>query len=95
MTNVAMQPSVIEIPEVPVEERIKYLTEDMIYNEEELAFIRTRREVQKRSIERINESIARTNESIARTDEILTKGKESIKETWDFIEELEKKYGIK
>lgn len=88
MTNVAMQSSVIEIPEVPVEERIKYLTEDMIYNEEELAFIRTRREVQKRSIER-------TNESIAKTDEILTKGKESIKETWDFIEELEKKYGIK
>ena len=95
MTNVAMQSSVIEIPEVPVEERIKYLTEDMIYNEEELAFIRTRREVQKRSIERINESIARTDESIARTDEFLKEAAEATAKRGAIIEELRKKYGIK
>lgn len=88
MTNVAMQSSVIEIPEVPVEERIKYLTEDMIYNEEELAFIRTRREVQKRSIER-------SNKSIAKTDEFLKEAAEATAKRGTIIEELRKKYGNK
>ena len=88
MTNVAIQPSVIEIPEVPVEERIKYLTEDMIYNEEELAFIRTRREVQKRSIER-------SNKSIAKTDEFLKEAAEATAKRGAIIEELRKKYGNK
>lgn len=38
MTNVIAKPQVIKMPEMPAEERVKYLTDDMIYDERELVF---------------------------------------------------------
>ena len=59
------------IPEMPVEERIKYISDEMIYNEEELAFIRTRDEVMDRAITDLDEFLARENESLARDRELI------------------------
>lgn len=83
--NNAKPPAIKHIPEMPVEERIKYISDDMIYNEEELAFIRTRDEVVERAAiglnelsTRLEESLARDRESLARMDESLARGRESL-----------------
>ncbi len=88
MTNVIAKPQVIKMPEMPAEERVKYLTDDMIYDERELAFFKIRDEVNERSIAELRESKARTEESLAR-------GRESIARRWALIEKLKKEQSNK
>lgn len=68
----------LNIPEMPVEERIKYISDDMIYNEEELAFIRTRDKVAERTAARLDESLARSREFSVKTEESLTRDREFL-----------------
>ena len=93
--NNAKPPVIKHIPEIPVEERIKYISDDMIYNEEELAFIRTRDEVIERSIAMMDESLARGRESLARGRESLARGRESLAELDALIAELKSKQNSK
>ena len=79
------------IPEMPVEERIKYISDEMIYNEEELAFIRTRDEVMDRAITMMDESLARGREFLARENESLARDRELIAELDALIAKLEGK----
>ena len=102
--SINANPPVIKkhIPEMPAEERLKYISDEMIYNEEELAFIRTRNEVAERAAagldelsKRLDESSARMDESLARMDESLSRGSESLAKLDAIIAKLEDKQNSK
>lgn len=57
MSNVMVQPPVVIIPDMSVEERASHITDDMIYDERELAFFKTRHEVAERSSRRFQNSL--------------------------------------
>lgn len=59
--------------EMPAEERLKYLSPEMIYDERELEFFKTRDEVRTRSIAHSKESSARTREFMTRIDESIAR----------------------
>lgn len=81
MTNVMVKPPVVIIPDMSVEERASHITDDMMYDERELAFFKTCREVDERVLKRSRIYIAKTEESIAKR--------------WALIERLEKEQNNK
>ena len=71
----------LNIPKMPIKERIKYISDDMIYNEEELAFIKTRNEVAGRTSGRLDGFLARMDDFSRRTEEALAESTEYLEES--------------
>lgn len=60
------------ILEMPLEERIKYISDDMLYNGEELAFLKVRDEVSGRAMTRMDKSLAGSEKYLLRGRKIMT-----------------------
>lgn len=75
--NNTKPPVIKQTPEMIVEKRIKYFSDDMMNNEEGLAFIRIRDEVAERNVARLDESLARDKGSLARGEKSSARGRET------------------
>ena len=55
MTEFNEQQPIVNISEMSAKERAKYITDEMIYNEDELAFVRARKEANNRGVTKLDD----------------------------------------
>ena len=97
MTEFNEQQPIVNISEMSAKERAKYITDEMIYNEDELAFVRARKEANKSGVAEWNDfanRLDKTKEDIKNLGDRLDKGINEMNEFLTrinvYLKEIEK-----
>lgn len=85
MTEFNEQQPIVNISEMSTKERAKYITDEMIYNEDELAFVRARKEANKSGVAEWNDFANRLDKSMEEAKNIGGKLKKSMEELKEFL----------
>lgn len=97
MTEFNEQQPIVNISEMSAKERAKYITDEMIYNEDELAFVRACKEANKSGVAEWNDfanRLDKTKEDIKNLGDRLDKGINEMNEFLTrinvYLKEIEK-----